>query len=139
MIRRFLTRVLMVILIAVCGYNIWQVQQLKAQVTHLQALAEIRGTHAVKSHPASEPTASEGTPQGWLDAANSHLARAHTALSQGNFGLAHAELDRSVDAMHQAAAVPQAQTKQALDRWHRQFTALQKQADALLPKEPASH
>ncbi len=37
MIRRFLTRVLMLILIAACGYNWLQVQQLQQQVTQLQA------------------------------------------------------------------------------------------------------
>lgn len=35
MIRRFLTRILMVILIAFCGYNWLQVQRLQAQVNDL--------------------------------------------------------------------------------------------------------
>ena len=37
MIRRFLTRVLILILIAACGYNWLQVQQLQGQVQQLQA------------------------------------------------------------------------------------------------------
>jgi len=37
MIRRFFTRVLLLILIAACGYDWLQVQQLQQQVTQLQA------------------------------------------------------------------------------------------------------
>lgn len=37
MIRRFLTRILMVILIAFCGYNWLQVQRLQTQVSGLNA------------------------------------------------------------------------------------------------------
>ncbi len=37
MIRRFFTRLLMIVLIAACGYNWLQVQQLQQQVTQLQA------------------------------------------------------------------------------------------------------
>ena len=36
MIRRFFTRLLLVVLIAACGWNWLQVQQLSAQVTQLQ-------------------------------------------------------------------------------------------------------
>jgi hypothetical protein len=37
MIRRFFTRVLLVMLIAACGYNWLQTQRLRAQVTQLQS------------------------------------------------------------------------------------------------------
>jgi len=37
MIRRFFTRILIIALIAACGYNWLQVQQLQEQVTQLQA------------------------------------------------------------------------------------------------------
>ncbi len=41
MIRRFFTRVLMLILVAACGYNWLQVQQLQQQVAQLQARQSI--------------------------------------------------------------------------------------------------
>lgn len=37
MIRRFFTRLLLLVLIAACGYNWLQVQQLQQQVTQLQS------------------------------------------------------------------------------------------------------
>jgi len=42
LIRRFLTRILMVILIAFCGYNWLQVKTLQGQVRELQAQQAIR-------------------------------------------------------------------------------------------------
>ncbi len=42
MIRRFLTRILMVLLIAFCGYNWFQVQSLQGQVRDLQTRLAVR-------------------------------------------------------------------------------------------------
>jgi len=41
-IRRFLTRILMVVLIAVCGYNWWQVRRLEAEVGELKTRLAVR-------------------------------------------------------------------------------------------------
>jgi predicted nucleic acid-binding Zn-ribbon protein len=44
LVRRFLTRVLMVILIGFCGYNWLQVRQLQTQVAGLEAKAALRSS-----------------------------------------------------------------------------------------------
>ena len=69
MIRRFLTRILMVVLLAACGYNWWQVRRLQAEV------GELRTRLAV---PARRPPSDAGWPateqelrrraNGWKDA-----------------------------------------------------------------------
>ncbi|MGI4788411.1 MAG: hypothetical protein ACRYFS_06120 [Janthinobacterium lividum] len=60
MIRRFFTRILMVILIAACGYNWLQMQRLEGQVTALQSQQFILkpGTSS-KSHSAKPLSLSE--------------------------------------------------------------------------------
>ncbi len=55
MIRRFLTRVLIVILIAACAYNWQQTQKLQGQVAALQAQAAQPRQVTVIETPAPEP------------------------------------------------------------------------------------
>ena len=55
MIRRFLTRVLLIVLIAACGYNWLQTQRLQGQVFQLQAEQRI-STHAPPQAAAQRHT-----------------------------------------------------------------------------------
>lgn len=45
MVRRFLTRVLMVILIGCCGYNWLQIRQLQSQVSGLNTRLSLKNAH----------------------------------------------------------------------------------------------
>ena len=83
MIRRFLTRILMVILIAFCGYNWLQVQTLQRQVRDLQTRLTIR----------------ENRPQAtadWAQQAEKHAGLAQTALSRADWRTAQRELQQGI-------------------------------------------
>jgi hypothetical protein len=125
MIRRFFTRVLLVILIAACGYNGWQTHLLQQQVAQLQA----RQTHEA-GHKASATRADTS----WIDQANLHLERAKDAVARADFGTAQHELVLGEDDAQRAAREPVQQTQATLAQTRRSLAALQSQADSLWRK-----
>jgi len=127
MIRRFLTRVLMVILIGVCGYNGWQIHQMQAEMTRLQA--QLAASH----HRAGPPVASLApeNAQSWLDRAERHAERARQAVARADFGTAQTEIAAGMEDVHRAAQEPEAKTQATLTQARRTLQSLQAQADDL--------
>lgn len=119
MIRRFLTRILMVVLIGACGYNGWQVHQMQGEIARLRAQVN------------SQTVTAQARPASWLDGANQYADRIRTALARGDFGAAQRELALATEDLRQAARKPEAQTQNALAQARRTLTSLQSQADAL--------
>lgn len=122
MIRRFLTRVLMVILIGACGYNGWQVHQLQGEVANLRAQVK-----SPKRATVTAPTVTE--PSSWLDRANLHADNARAALSRGDFGTAQRELTRGSDDLRRAARAPEARASETLAQARQTLAALQEQVN----------
>jgi hypothetical protein len=127
MIRRFFTRFLMVMLIAACGYNGWQVHQLQQEVVQLQAQQTHEAGHKV-------PVTRAGTSTSWIDQANLHLERAKDAVARADFGTAQHELVLSEDDAQRAAREPVQKTQATLAQTRRSLAALQSQADSLWRK-----
>jgi hypothetical protein len=128
MIRRFLTRVLMVILIGVCGYNGWQIHQMQAEMTRLQTQL------ATSRHRQSGPPAASLAPenaQSWLDRAERHAERARLAVARADFGTAQTEIAAGMDDVQRAAQDPEAKTQATLTQARRTLQSLQAQADDL--------
>ena len=111
MIRRFLTQILMVILIAACVYNGWQVQQLKAQVAMLQGQPETK--------PIAHPEKSER-------AAND-AALAKAALLKGDFQGANKHLEHGFVAIKESTLETQARTEHAVSELQHVLASLQGQ------------
>ena len=130
MIRRFLTRVLMVVLIAVCGCNVWQVHQLQGQVAQLQS--QVRARTAKGTDQAVE--ASSPPDHSWLDQADRHAASAKAALLRGDLTDAQRELQRGVNDIHHAVAGPAEKTQATFGQARRTLASLQKEADTLWRK-----
>ncbi len=136
MIRRFLTRTLIVILIAVCGYNGWQIRQLQQQVVRLQTQVQASG--------GSRTAAEEGSAdRSWLDQADRHTTLAREAALRADFPTAQRELQRGVDDLHHAVQEPAEKTQATLGQARHALGALQNQADDLWRKvhtaRPVSH
>lgn len=124
MIRRFLTRILMVVLIGACGYNGWQVHQMRGEIARLRA--QIASDHRPPGRAARYVA-----PDPPLDRANRHADRARLALGRGDFGTAQRELAQATADLRRAARAPEARTEGALTEARRTLTRLQSQADAL--------
>lgn len=130
MIRRFLTRILIVALIAVCGYNGWQVHQLQGQVERLQAQVQAsRGKNALRTSEDASPI-----DKSWLDQADLHAARARAAVLRADFPTAQRELQRGVDDVHHAVQEPEEKTQATLGQARHTLASLQSQADSLWRK-----
>ena len=129
MIRRFLTRVLMIILIGVCGYNGWQTQRMQGEMTRLQAQVA-----AMPHHPVGQGAANK-TPdtaaQSWLGRAELHADRARAALARADFGTAQTEVADGIADVHRAAQEPEAKTQASLSQARQTLQSLQAQADVL--------
>ena len=91
MIRRFLTRVLMVILILCCGYNWWQVRQMQQEIA------------ALRAQVGPNRAAAQDDTESWLGRASLHAGRAREALARADLPTARRELDRSLQAMRAQA------------------------------------
>lgn len=132
MIRRFLTRILMVVLIGACGYNGWQIHEMQAEIARLRLQTKIERHNLV-----SEPTVT--TPSSWLDRANQHADRARLALGRGDFGTAQIELSRGSDDVRRAAREPEARASAAFVQARQTLAALQSQADMWRRRVGAIH
>jgi predicted negative regulator of RcsB-dependent stress response len=135
MIRRFLTRVLILILIAVCGYNVWQVRQLQEQMTRVETQLQIATEADAKASAARPAQVSHS----WLDQADRHAERARQAIGRGDFTTAQRELEKGVDDVHRAIRTPEAQTEAKLGAARQTLASLQSQADSLWRKVRALH
>jgi hypothetical protein len=129
MIRRFLTRVLMVILIGISGYNGWQIQRMQGEMTGLQGQLA-----AIPRHPAgqrAESKAPDAAAQSWLDRAELHAERARAAVARADFGTAQTEVAAGIADVHRAALEPEARTQATLTEARQTLQSLQAQADVL--------
>lgn len=120
MIRRFLTRILITGLIVACGYNLWQVHQLRGELARLRT--QVRG---------GRPALAVEERWSWIDLANMHADRAREALTRGDLGIARAELSRGADDLQRATWEPTAKTKTMIQEARRTLETLQAQADGL--------
>lgn len=132
MIRRFFTRILIVLLITACGYNAWQVHRLQGQV---QALSlAVRAGHLVMEHHTAVTDAAP--PVSWLTRANDHAARAGTALSRAHVAEAQRDLALSAEDVRRAtremgladAPAKLAQLRERLRSLHAQAQSVQTKA-----------
>lgn len=130
MIRRFLTRVLMVILIAVCGYNGWQIHQMQGEIVLLQA--ETNAVHRAGTKPPA--SADDPATRSWLDQADVHAGHAQAAIERGDFNAAQHELTAGVNDVHHAVQEPEKKTQATLDQARRTLASLQAQAGSLWRK-----
>ena len=123
MIRRFFTRILMMILIGACGYNGWQVHRMQGEVDRLRLQVKSPGRTA-------DAVPTDAAPASWLDKANQHADRARAALARGDFGTAQGELSRGSEDLRRAARGPEVRASAALVQARQTLAALQSQADA---------
>ncbi len=125
MIRRALTRLLLVVLIVFCGYNWLQVRVLQAQVVDMQkALALQEGR--VTALPTQPPLPA------LLTQASRHAGLARIALAQSDWKTARRELQQGIGEMNKAAQSPDA--RHDLTALQTQTQQLQEEARALWRK-----
>ncbi len=128
MIRRALSSIIIVALLAAWGWSAWQVQQLRVQVRALQS--ENRAVHAQNKRLAhgQEPRAEDVS---WLARADAHIQKAGDALSRGDVGRTQRELSAGANDMGRAVRAPAAQAGATLARTHAQITQLDQRLTAL--------
>jgi predicted negative regulator of RcsB-dependent stress response len=129
MIRKFFLSILILMLIALCAYNNWQLRQVQDQVGHLQ--------RQLSSDEHKQPRTTElvlppADHSGWLDLAKKHLDLAQAAASQADFGTARKELALSMHCTKEAAAEPEVRTESGIKDAHRRLLELKSQANSLV-------
>lgn len=128
MIRRVLSNIVIVALLAAWGYSAWQTQQLRAQVRTLQS--ENRAAHA-QNKRLERGQAQSDTNVSWPSRAEAHIARAGEALSRGDVNRAQRELAAGAEDMQRAARAPAEQTQTAIVRARAQIAQLDKRLQTL--------
>ncbi len=132
MIRRFFARILMLALLAACGYNIWQVHQMQGELVRLRRQMTALSRPAPPLRRAAEKDAdTQDSAHSWLDRASRDAQAARAALARGDFALAQREGTRGLDAVRQAAQEPEAKTQATLQSLRRTLTTMQAQAQTL--------
>jgi len=128
MIRRALSNLVIVALLAAWGYSAWQTHGLRMQVRALQS--ENRAARAQNARLAQRQTRSDAPPS-WLARADAHLARAGEALSRADVGRAQREMAAGAADMQRAARAPAEQTQTALVRARAQITRVDERLKTL--------
>ncbi len=116
MVRRFFTRILVVILIGFCGYNWVQTRMLQAQVDDLEARQIVQAKQVREQAD-------------WIARANAQAQTARDALSRSDWAGAERGLTQGVQDLQSGvrAAVQSPQTRRSLHT----LQDLQRQADTL--------
>lgn len=131
------TRLVIILLIGVCGYNWWQIRQLRYEVGKLQTTGISARHKACERHAASVALSA----QSWLAQANQHMDSARVAMERSDFGTARSELERGGADLHNTVQQPETQTRAALDQARRSLADLQAKANGMVrnlhPSQPS--
>lgn len=107
--RGFGSKLMMLILIVLLIYGVWQISTLRKEVASLRA-----EVHALKLASAGKPAKASA-----LDEARTHIERAKDLAVKGEFEKARSELQKSLDSLGAAgrdASAPSAKALQSLQK-----------------------
>lgn len=128
MIRRAVSNIIIVALLAAWGWSAWQNHQLRAQVAALQGEQRASRMQAGQPRRGSGPSVQDGS---WLARADAHIAQAGDALSRADVGRAQRELSLGAQDMQRAVRAPAEQTQTATVRARSQVAHLDAQLRTL--------
>jgi len=124
------SRLVVVILICVCGYNWWQIRQLQTEIASLKMAHSSQPRAALQAHSAHDNVPARS----WLDQANQHMGDARSAMERSDFGIARRDLQLGADAMQNAVREPEDETRAKLNQARQTLAALQSEADSMVRK-----
>ena len=132
MIRAFLISLLLLVLIAVCGYNTWQIGLLQTRVDKMAA--DARHHPGAIRHGKEPPRAADDSASApdLVARAHIHADRARVAVEEKNFGVAQAEWQAATDDLNKASSTSTAAARSQLDGVRNQLARIQNATNSYL-------